>query len=85
MAFIDYCKKSSDSAAVESVCLTGGECVALLPIIQKEISRMKNRVEYYEDKVCDGYGTKLQETKLEMYKNHLEALESIESAINEIL
>ena len=85
MAFIDFCKRDSGSALVEAVCLTGGECVVLHPIIEKEIEKVRKKVEYYEDKISDGYGTSLQETKLTMYENHLEALESIESAIERIL
>ena len=84
MAFIDFCKKGSDRAAVESVCLTGGDCIVLLPLVRKELEKARKKVEYYTDRICDGYGTKSQEDKLIMYENILESLESIDRAISSI-
>ena len=85
MAFIDYCKKNLSSAAIEAVCINPGESEILLPVVEKEVKNARTKVEYYEDLTCDGFGTKLQETKLLTWQNKLEVLESIEKTLREIL
>ena len=85
MAYIDYTRKDSQSALQETVCLTGGECIVLQPVVKKEIKRASEKVAHYEDKISDGYGTTLQATKLEQWQNILETLESIERSIDIIL
>lgn len=85
MAFIDFCKRDAQSAAIQAVCLSKDECMLLLPRIRKEVKKARERVEHYEDKIIDGYGTEHQSNKLVQWQDTLDILENIEKTINSIL
>lgn len=85
MSYIDYTRRSPNHAYETTVCLTEEECKTLLPFFKKAHKKVKQKHDKYEDIHQSGEATERQENMRTKYANELEGLESVLSAIDEIL
>lgn len=85
MSYIDYTRRSPNHAHETTVCITEEECKTLLPFFKNAYKNVKQKLDKYEDIHQSGEATERQENMRTKYANELEGLESILSAIDEIL
>lgn len=85
MSYIDYTRRSPNHAHETTVCLTEEECKTLLPFFKNAHKKVKQKHDKYEDIHQSGEATERQENMRTKYANELEGLESVLSAIDEIL
>lgn len=85
MSYIDYTRRSPNHAHETTVCITEEECKTLLPFFKNAHKNVKQKLDKYEDIHQSGEATERQENMRTKYANELEGLESILSAIDEIL
>lgn len=85
MSYIDYTRRSPNHAYETTVCLTEEECKTLLPFFKNAYKKVKQKHDKYEDIHQSGEATERQENMRTKYANELEGLESVLSAIDEIL
>lgn len=85
MSYIDNTRRSLKSAYEITVCITKGECKALLPFIARAYKEVKLKYDKYEDIHESGEATEKQENMRIKYTEELEDLQSILSDIHTIL
>lgn len=85
MSYIDNTRKSLSSACEITVCMTKEECKVLLPFFQKAYKEVRSKYEKYEDIHNGGEAGERQENLLTKYTEQYDHLESVLSAINDIL
>lgn len=85
MSYIDNTRKSFTSQYEITVCLTKEECKVLLPFFKKAYNEVKLKFDKYEDIHNGGEATKREENLLTKYTEQYEHLESVLSAIDDIL
>lgn len=85
MSYIDYTRCSPNHAHETTVCITKEECKTLLPFFKNAYKKVKQKHAKYEDIHESGEATERQENLRMRYTDELEDLNSILSAIDEIL
>lgn len=85
MSYIDYTRRSPNHAHETTVCITKEECKTLLPFFQKAHKQVRSKYEKYEDIHNGGEANKRQENLRTKYLEQSEHLESVLSAIDDIL
>lgn len=85
MSYIDYTRRSPNHAHETTVCITEEECRILLPFFKNAHKKVKQKHDKYEDIHEGGEATEKQENMRMRYIDELNSLESILSAIDEIL
>lgn len=85
MSYIDYTRRSPNHAHETTVCITKEECKTLLPFFKNAHKKVKQKHDKYEDIHQSGEATERQGNMRTKYANELEGLESVLSAIDEIL
>lgn len=85
MSYIDYTRRSPNHAHETTVCITEDECKTLLPFFRNAHKKVKQKLNMYKDIHNGGEANERQENLLTKYAEQYEHLESVLSAIDDIL